>query len=219
MSVISLPPKYQFLEHNLLINRDKKRAIMAAHNRISPVPEEPQENSIAMTLSFAIGFTISFLSSILNVCFGENLHEPPPPTTTRSLTKSRPSQIERSHSQLERSRVSKRSLSKSIMSGTVLMTTEYQWLVENLERLVHHATMFGMDMTTGSIYFRRLSAVQHAIDKNPKELCQWLPLLEDIVTALNEYIDEFKNIDLWYEVIECDTVMEELREVCEMTAI
>ncbi|OQR93532.1 hypothetical protein ACHHYP_02465 [Achlya hypogyna] len=161
-----------------------------------------------MSFTFAIGLTLSFLSSLMTACAANTTA----PSATDALAKTRRSHVELSRQQ---SFAAKRTLSKSVLTASMLMTSEYLWLIENLERLVHHATMFGLDMTTGAVYLKRLKAIRNVVQTKPNEICQWLPLLEDIVGALNDHADDFKRMDLWYQVIECDTVMEDLRDVCQ----
>ncbi|EQC26538.1 hypothetical protein SDRG_15630 [Saprolegnia diclina VS20] len=178
--------------------------------RSDQTPIDPSSHTtFSMTLTLAVGFTISFLSSLLSVCAAEpfeaHVYESKTAVTKSNLSR-----------QPSRSRLSKRSLSKSLLlTGSNLLLSEYFWLLDNLERLVHHATMYGLDMTTGAIYLKRLKTIRSVVAAKPSEVCQWLPLLDDILSALNAYADDFKRMDLWYQVIECDTVMDELREACE----
>ncbi|KDO31044.1 hypothetical protein SPRG_19572 [Saprolegnia parasitica CBS 223.65] len=197
--------------HALLTHKRATAACLAAALASSPI-DPAQHATFSMTLTLAIGFTISFLSSLLSVCAAEPFDAHVYKQT--AVTKS--SHVELSR-QPSRSRLSKRSLSKSLLlTGSNLLLSEYFWLLDNLERLVHHATMYGLDMTTGAIYLKRLKTIRSVVATKPSEFCQWLPLLQDVLSALNAYADDFKRMDLWYQVIECDTVIEELREACEM---
>ncbi|EQC26150.1 hypothetical protein SDRG_16002 [Saprolegnia diclina VS20] len=87
---------------------------------------------------------------------------------------------------------------------------EAQWLLDTLLELVEAAATFGLD---GDAMFDMLLALdtwQRALYDAPDSVRTRLPTLSELLSSLKAYALPFKQADLWYQLVECETALEQL---------
>ncbi|KDO35340.1 hypothetical protein SPRG_00189 [Saprolegnia parasitica CBS 223.65] len=87
---------------------------------------------------------------------------------------------------------------------------EAQWLLDTLLELVEAAATFGLE---GDEMFDMLLALdtwQRALYDAPDSVRTRLPTLSALLSSLKAYARPFKQADLWYQLVECETALEQL---------